>query len=83
MRCSATRAAGALKLSYAVQPRPDGLAQAFLIGRTFIAGSRSALALGDNIFSGHGLVTAVRRAAEKRAGAVYSAIGCATPSQMV
>jgi glucose-1-phosphate thymidylyltransferase len=70
-----------LELSYAVQPSPDGLAQAFLIGRTFIAGSRSALVLGDNIFYGHGLVTAVRRAAEKRAGAVVFGYWVRQPNQ--
>lgn len=59
-----------LALDYAVQPRPEGLAQAFLIGREFIAGGRSALVLGDNIFYGHGLVEALRRAAASRAGAV-------------
>ena len=70
-----------LELSYAVQPSPDGLAQAFLIGRTFITGSRSALILGDNIFYGHGLVAAVRRAAEKRAGAVVFGYWVRQPSQ--
>ena len=44
-----------LDLSYAVQPRPEGLAQAFLIGRDFIGGEPCCLILGDNIFFGHGL----------------------------
>ena len=59
-----------LRLSYAVQPHPDGIAQALLIGRNFIAGGRSALVLGDNIFYGHGLVEVLRRAAASTAGAV-------------
>ena len=44
-----------IKLSYAVQPRPEGLAQAFLVGREFIGRDRVALVLGDNIFHGHEL----------------------------
>jgi glucose-1-phosphate thymidylyltransferase len=59
-----------LALDYAVQPRPDGLAQALLIGREFVAGGRSALVLGDNIFYGHGLVEVLRRSAASKAGAV-------------
>ena len=59
-----------LELRYAVQPNPEGLAQAFLIGREFVVGRRSALILGDNIFYGHGLVEAMLRAGERPAGAV-------------
>jgi glucose-1-phosphate thymidylyltransferase len=59
-----------LDLAYAVQPRPEGLAQAFLIGRDFLGGRRSALVLGDNIFYGHGLVEALQRATASEAGAV-------------
>ncbi len=51
-----------LDLRYAVQPSPDGLAQAFLIGRDFIAGHRAALVLGDNIFYGEGFGALLRRA---------------------
>jgi len=52
-----------LELSYAVQPNPGGLAQAFLIGRDFVAGGPSCLILGDNIFHGHDLAHALQRAA--------------------
>ena len=58
-----------LKLSYAPQPRPDGLAQAFLIGRDFVGKDRVALILGDNIFYGHGLSEQLQRATAKTRGA--------------
>src|SRR5262245_50377892 len=58
-----------LSLSYAEQPRPDGLAQAFLIGSDFIGGEHVALVLGDNIFYGDGLSTLLQRAAMPRRGA--------------
>jgi glucose-1-phosphate thymidylyltransferase len=58
-----------LSLSYAVQPSPDGLAQAFVIGESFIGDSNSALILGDNIFYGHELTTMLRRASARENGA--------------
>ncbi len=62
-----------LSLSYAVQPSPDGLAQAFHIGKNFIAGDDSALILGDNIFYGHDLSLSLQRADEKPRGATVFA----------
>jgi len=58
-----------IRLSYQVQPHPGGLAQAFLIGRDFLAGAPCCLILGDNIFYGHGLVEQMRRAEARRRGA--------------
>lgn len=58
-----------LDLSYAAQPRPEGLAQAFLIGRDFIGDNPSCLILGDNIFYGHGLTESLRTAATRAQGA--------------
>jgi glucose-1-phosphate thymidylyltransferase len=58
-----------LSIRYAVQPKPEGIAQAFLIAKDFIAGDGVALALGDNIFYGHGLSEMLRRAAASREGA--------------
>ena len=58
-----------ISLSYAVQPSPDGLAQAFIIGESFLNGAPSSLVLGDNIFYGHALVELLGRAAAKPSGA--------------
>ncbi|MFM1990469.1 MAG: hypothetical protein RJA99_3426 [Pseudomonadota bacterium] len=62
-----------LNLSYCVQPSPDGLAQAFLLGRDFVGGDPSALILGDNLFYGHDLAGMVRRAADRSSGATVFA----------
>src|SRR5204863_5681603 len=57
-----------LNLSYAVQPAPEGLAQAFVIGRKFVGGDPSALVLGDNIFYGHDLSALLMRAGARADG---------------
>jgi glucose-1-phosphate thymidylyltransferase len=62
-----------LRLDYAVQRAPEGLAQAFIIGREFLAGSHSALVLGDNIFYGHDLSSFLQRAASQAWGATIFA----------
>ena len=59
---------------YAVQPKPEGLAQAFLIGADFLGGSPAALVLGDNLFYGHELVSTLRSADQRTAGASKSLI---------
>lgn len=61
-----------MEITYAVQPRPEGLAQAFLIGADFIGDQPVALVLGDNIFYGSGLGTALRRLSDVRGGHVFA-----------
>ncbi len=70
-----------IKLSYAIQPSPDGLAQAFLIGESFIAGSPSALVLGDNIFYGHDLAGLLKNANERTTGASVFAYAVNDPER--
>jgi glucose-1-phosphate thymidylyltransferase len=61
-----------MRIEYAFQPRPEGLAQAFLIGADFLDGSAAALALGDNIFYGAGLGTALRSFADVKGGRIFA-----------
>ncbi len=70
-----------LQISYAVQPSPDGLAQAFLIGEEFLAGAPSALVLGDNIFYGHDFVSLVKNASAQTSGATVFAYAVNDPQR--
>jgi len=70
-----------LNLSYCVQPSPDGLAQAFILGRRFVAGRPSALVLGDNLFYGHDLQAMLRRAGGRTHGATVFAYHVTDPQR--
>ena len=70
-----------MSLNYAVQPSPDGLAQAFIIGEQFIGNSPSALVLGDNIFYGHDLHTLLARADRQTSGATVFAYHVTDPER--
>ena len=70
-----------INLSYAVQPSPDGLAQAFIIGEKFLAGEGGALILGDNIFYGDGFSDLARRAANQKEGATVFAYYVSDPER--
>ena len=70
-----------LAIEYAAQPSPDGLAQAFLIGREFVGSGRAALALGDNIFYGHGFPELLQKAAARESGATVFAYRVRDPER--
>lgn len=70
-----------LKLSYAVQPKPEGLAQAYHIGADFVAGGPSALILGDNLYYGDGLTEVLHRAAARTSGATVFAYRVSDPER--
>ena len=70
-----------LSLSYAVQPRPEGLAQAFIVGRKFVGKGPSCLILGDNIFHGHDLAASLQRAAAAKSGATVFAYPVTDPER--
>ena len=70
-----------IRLSYVVQPSPDGLAQAFLLGEEFLAGEGCAMVLGDNIFYGHGLRETLQQAVERQEGATVFAYQVQDPQR--
>ena len=70
-----------MKIEYAVQPSPDGLAQAFLIGADFLANAPAALVLGDNLFHGHDLIPQLKRCNERERGATVFAYPVGDPER--
>jgi glucose-1-phosphate thymidylyltransferase len=70
-----------MRLSYASQPKPDGVAQAYVIGREFVRGHRSALVLGDNVYFGNGLGGILQRAATRDVGATVFAYAVNDPAR--
>ena len=70
-----------IRMEYAVQPRPEGLAQAFLLGKEFLAGEGCCLVLGDNIFFGHDLPKILERAASREQGASVFAYAVSDPER--
>jgi len=70
-----------IKVSYAEQPKPEGLAQAYIIGKDFVNGDSSALILGDNLFYGHGFTDVLKKAALRKSGATLFAYHVSDPTQ--
>ncbi len=70
-----------MEIHYAVQPSPDGLAQAFLIGADFLAGAPAALVLGDNLFHGHDLVLQLKASNQQQQGATVFAYPVSDPER--